>query len=63
MYAWDLSVQINNIGLVHRAPPDSPLIAQPPADHVIGNACLYHYTWGAIYKGAHAIGCSVSDRV
>ena len=28
------------------APPDSPLIAQPPADDAPGNASALHYTWG-----------------
>jgi hypothetical protein len=31
-------------------PPNNPLMAQPPADHVIGSASLLHYTWGAIFK-------------
>jgi len=25
---------------------DSTLIAQPPADDKLGNAAMYHYTWG-----------------
>ena len=31
-------------------PPDSPLMAQPPADHTQGNAALMHYTWGTLVE-------------
>eukprot|EP00854_Cymbomonas_tetramitiformis_P018693 gene18693-22321_t len=31
-------------------PPDTILIAQPPADSSIYKAAMYHYTWGSTYK-------------
>ncbi len=50
MYAWDVAVFLANVSLVHRLPPDSRLMAQPPADHRLGAAAIYHYTWGSIFK-------------
>jgi len=26
------------------------LLAQPPNDHLPGDACIYHYTWGSVFK-------------
>lgn len=50
MYAWDLAVTVANLSFINAAPPDSPLISQPPHDRQTGNACMYHYTWGSIYS-------------
>ena len=33
-------------------PPKQKLIAQPPADQGIGDAAMFHYTWGTIWKDA-----------
>lgn len=50
MYAWDIAVAANKLNLLNVGPPHSPLIAQPPHDTATGNASMYHYTWGAIFK-------------
>jgi len=50
MYAWDIALAIKGIKMKTEDPPTSPLIAQPPADRTIGNAAMFHYTWGAIYN-------------
>ncbi|MEW5298276.1 MAG: hypothetical protein WDW36_001419 [Sanguina aurantia] len=50
MYAWDIAVAANKLNLLNVGPPRSPLIAQPPHDTATGNASMYHYTWGAIFK-------------
>ena len=50
MYAWCLAVARANVTLTTLAPPKSTLIAQPPHDHSIGAATLFHYTWGSIYQ-------------
>lgn len=33
-------------------PPAQKLITQPPADTVLGDAAMFHYTWGTIWKDA-----------
>eukprot|EP00877_Chromochloris_zofingiensis_P015145 jgi/Chrzof1/9885/Cz04g19190.t1 len=50
MYAWCLAVQTANVSIIHQAPPNSLLLSQPPHDHVLGKAAMFHYTWGVIYK-------------
>ena len=50
MYAWDIGVAANKLNIKNLPPPSSPLISQPPHDRAIGNASMYHYTWGSIYK-------------
>ncbi|KAG2437347.1 hypothetical protein HXX76_006002 [Chlamydomonas incerta] len=50
MYAWDIGVAANKLNIKNTPPPFSPLISQPPHDRAIGNASMYHYTWGSIYK-------------
>ncbi|GAX80911.1 hypothetical protein CEUSTIGMA_g8346.t1 [Chlamydomonas eustigma] len=50
MYAWDIALAQAKVKILTEDPPKSPLIAQPPADHTIGNAAMFHYTWGAIYN-------------
>ena len=41
---------MQGIKLELKRPPDSPLIAQPPADHVQGHAAMLHYTWGTLIE-------------
>jgi hydroxyproline O-arabinosyltransferase len=41
---------LQRVTLDLKLPPLSKLMAQPPADHRIGNASLLHYTWGSIIK-------------
>jgi len=50
MYAWCVAVSVNNVSLTHEAPPASKLLAQPPHDLGPGEAAIYHYTWGSIFK-------------
>ncbi|GLC42047.1 hypothetical protein PLESTB_001062400 [Pleodorina starrii] len=50
MYAWDIGVAANKLNIKNLGPPASPLISQPPHDRQLGNASMYHYTWGTIYK-------------
>lgn len=52
MYAWCVAAHVTNASLLHQPPPSSPLIAQPPHDVSPGEAAIYHYTWGSIYKPA-----------
>ena len=33
-----------------KLPPQGKLISQPPADVAIGDAAMFHYTWGSIWK-------------
>jgi hypothetical protein len=46
----DIGVAANKLNIRNQGPPASPLISQPPHDRVIGNASMYHYTWGTLYK-------------
>lgn len=50
MYAWDIAVAANKLNILNQGPPVTPLISQPPHDRALGNASMYHYTWGSIYK-------------
>lgn len=50
MYAWDIAVGVNGLNIKNQGPPYTPLISQPPHDLTLGNASMYHYTWGIIYK-------------
>lgn len=50
MYAWDISVAANRLNILNQGPPTTPLISQPPHDHNLNNATMYHYTWGSIFK-------------
>jgi len=51
MYAWDIALVRAGLGesLLTTASPESLLISQPPHDQRIGNAAMFHYTWGVIY--------------
>lgn len=33
-----------------KLPPVCKLIVQPPADMVVGDAAMFHYTWGSIWS-------------
>lgn len=50
MYAWDIALVLGNVSMVTENPPHSRLIAQPPHDLTIGDAAIFHYTWGALYS-------------
>ncbi len=51
MYAWDVAVAKNQgkVKIVTEHPPNSSTIVQPPFDEALNDACLCHYTWGALY--------------
>ena len=46
MYAYDLATLASGVKHTLAESPDSLLLAQPPADHELGNAYILHYTWG-----------------
>ena len=50
MYGFSVATALQGIKLDLQLPPDSQLIAQPPADNGLGKASLFHYTWGTIFK-------------
>jgi hypothetical protein len=50
MYAWSIAVAVRKVKLANQAPPKTPLMVQPPHDLELGNASIYHYTWGSTYK-------------
>ena len=50
MYGFSIATALQGIKLDLQLPPDSQLIAQPPADDGLGKACMFHYTWGTILK-------------
>lgn len=41
---------LQGIKLELKSPGESPLIAQPPNDKHLGNASMFHYTWGVIVE-------------
>lgn len=49
MYAFSISAALQKVKIDIRRVPENPLIVQPPADHELGNAAMYHYTWGATF--------------
>lgn len=44
MYAWDIAIAKGKVQMLTEDYPRSPLLAQPPADHVMGNGSIAHYT-------------------
>lgn len=50
MYAYSIAAAATGVKHDVHEPPDTILIAQPPADNSIYNAAMYHYTWGSTYK-------------
>lgn len=52
MYAWDAAALVAGVKHEVASSPQSPLMAQPPADDALGEAFILHYTWGPeIYDG------------
>jgi hypothetical protein len=51
MYAWDAAVAVHRDTVKMRTEhyPYSSTIVQPPFDIGLGQACMTHYTWGALY--------------
>ncbi|KAF5828994.1 hypothetical protein DUNSADRAFT_16723 [Dunaliella salina] len=51
MYAWDAAVAVHKGDVKLRTEhfPYSTTIVQPPFDVDLGQACMTHYTWGALY--------------
>jgi hydroxyproline O-arabinosyltransferase len=52
MYAFDIAIGQTAVKYDIAMAPASVLISQPPHDHALGAAALFHYTWGTIYKQA-----------
>uniref|UniRef100_A0A061QV19 Hydroxyproline O-arabinosyltransferase-like domain-containing protein n=1 Tax=Tetraselmis sp. GSL018 TaxID=582737 RepID=A0A061QV19_9CHLO len=48
MYAWSVAAALNNVKFDLHLPPKQKLIVQPPADREIGDAAMFHYTWGTV---------------
>lgn len=44
MYAWDIALAKAKVTLTVEEPGVTHLMAQPPADHTLGNAAIFHYT-------------------
>ena len=49
MYAYSIAAAIAGVKHDTPEPPRSKLMVQPPADDKPGEACIAHYTWGAIF--------------
>ncbi|CAD7702597.1 unnamed protein product [Ostreobium quekettii] len=49
MYAFSIACALNDVHLDLRPVPSNPLIVQPPADSTLGEAAMYHYTWGSAF--------------
>lgn len=49
MYAFSLACALKGVKLKLDLPPKSPLMVQPPADHVTGDAAFLHYTWSTLF--------------
>lgn len=52
MYAFSFALALEHVPVEVAPPPLSPLLAQPPNDPAIGNACAMHYTWGTYIVNA-----------
>jgi len=72
MYAWDAAVALHKEEVKVRTEhyPYSTTIVQPPFDVSLGQACMTHYTWGALYhegvpsKGGKQVrGCDIRCRL
>lgn len=59
MYAYSIAAALAGVKHSTPAPPLSPLMVQPPADDAAGQACIAHYTWGAIFHENSAEGKEV----
>lgn len=51
-----------NVKFNMKLPPACPLIVQPPADVVSGDAAMFHYTWGSIWKSANGTQVWAFDK-
>ena len=52
MYAFSTALALQGIKVELAKPPVNPLITQPPADANLGQAAMFHYTWGSVFKNA-----------
>lgn len=52
MYAFAVAVALQGVKLNLVAPPLNRLITQPPADADLGQAAMFHYTWGSIFQNS-----------
>lgn len=50
MYAWSVGAALQGVKFDLKLPPAQQLITQPPADDDLGDAAMFHYTWGTIWK-------------
>eukprot|EP00899_Mesostigma_viride_P002880 jgi/Mesvir1/12593/Mv17923-RA.1 len=47
MYAFSIALAKAKVKVDLTPPPHNMLMSQPPTDHVMGDAAMIHYTWGA----------------
>lgn len=52
MYAFSVAVALQDIHLDLAQPPLNRLITQPPADANLGQASMFHYTWGSVFHNS-----------
>ncbi|DBA81022.1 TPA: hypothetical protein ACH3X2_007228 [Trebouxia sp. C0005] len=52
MYAFSVALALQGIKVDLAKPPLNPLITQPPADATLGQAAMFHYTWGSVFQNA-----------
>ena len=52
MYAFSVAVALQGITVDLAKPPSNKLIAQPPADASLGEAAMFHYTWGTVFQNS-----------
>lgn len=50
MYAWSIGAALQGVKFDLHLPPASKLISQPPADSHLGEAAMFHYTWGTVWS-------------
>ena len=47
-----MAAALNGVEFDLTLPPGQKLIVQPPADRKIGDAAMFHYTWGSLIHEA-----------
>lgn len=52
MYAFSIALALQGVKVDLALPPSSLLISQPPADPSLGQAAMFHYTWGTVFNNA-----------
>ena len=52
MYAFSVALALQGIKVNLAQPPLNPLITQPPADATLGQASMFHYTWGSVFQNS-----------